>query len=131
MPDLIIKPTAGSGNKLILQDQGGGALITSDDSGFIIGSEVTVPAAGITGVLPVGVTGGSGLDAVPAAAITGSISNPSTFTTDLTVADSTGMMLVGPVTIPNGTVNGKLIVHDELDITGDLEVSTSGSISII
>ena len=32
MPDLVIKPTAGSGNKLILQDQGGGASITIDTS---------------------------------------------------------------------------------------------------
>lgn len=33
MADLIIKPSAGSGNKLILQDQAGGALFTSSDSG--------------------------------------------------------------------------------------------------
>ena len=33
MPDLIIKPTATSGNKLILQDQAGGAVLTTADSG--------------------------------------------------------------------------------------------------
>ena len=33
MPDLIIKPEATSGNKLILQDQAGGAVLTTADSG--------------------------------------------------------------------------------------------------
>ena len=33
MPNLIIKPTATSGNKLILQDQAGGAVLTTADSG--------------------------------------------------------------------------------------------------
>ena len=40
MPDLIIKPTAGSGNKLILQDQGGGALLTSATSGATLADDV-------------------------------------------------------------------------------------------
>ena len=33
MPDLIIKPTNTSGNKLILKDQAGGAVLTTADSG--------------------------------------------------------------------------------------------------
>ena len=40
MPDLVIKPTAGSGNKLILQDQGGGALLTSATSGATLADAV-------------------------------------------------------------------------------------------
>ena len=32
MPDLIIKPKNQSGNKLILQDQAGGAVLTTADS---------------------------------------------------------------------------------------------------
>ena len=36
MPDLIIKPTATSGNKLILKDQAGGAVLTTADSGATI-----------------------------------------------------------------------------------------------
>ena len=40
MPDLVIKPTAGSGNKLILQDQGGGALLTSAASGATLADDV-------------------------------------------------------------------------------------------
>ena len=33
MPDLIIKPAAQSGNKVIIQDQAGGAVVTTADSG--------------------------------------------------------------------------------------------------
>ena len=39
-----------------------GAPITLSGDTVTLGSGVTIPAAGITGVLPVGVTGGSGLD---------------------------------------------------------------------
>ena len=55
MPDLIIKPKAGSGNKIILQDQAGGAILTTADSGATLGtisggtltSGVTFPAGHI------------------------------------------------------------------------------------
>ena len=36
MPDLIVKPKNQSGNKLILQDQAGGAVVTTADSGATI-----------------------------------------------------------------------------------------------
>ena len=65
MADLIIKPNSATGDKLILQDRAGGAVITTADSGATMASNVTgIPAAGVTGVLPVGVTGGSGLTAL-------------------------------------------------------------------
>ena len=38
MPDLTIKPNAGSGNKVIIQDQAGGAVVTTADSGATIAS---------------------------------------------------------------------------------------------
>jgi len=49
MPDLIIKPTTTSGNKLILQDQAGGAVLTTADSGataanLTLASTTTFPA---------------------------------------------------------------------------------------
>ena len=37
MPDLIIKPTNTSGNKVIIQDQAGGAVLTTADSGATLG----------------------------------------------------------------------------------------------
>ena len=60
MADLIIKPETSSGNKLILQDQAGAAVLTTADSGATIASGVIsgmtgIPAAGVTGTLPTGV----------------------------------------------------------------------------
>ena len=42
MPDLTIKPNAGSGNKVILQDQAGGAVLTTADSGASIANATLV-----------------------------------------------------------------------------------------
>jgi hypothetical protein len=65
MADLIIKPNSATGDKLILQDRAGGAVLTTADSGATMASTVTgIPAAGVTGVLPSAVTGGSGLTAL-------------------------------------------------------------------
>ena len=44
MPDLTIKPVAAAGNKLILQDQAGGAVLTTADSGATIANaSLTAP----------------------------------------------------------------------------------------
>ena len=87
MADLIIKPNSATGDKLILQDRAGGAVLTTADSGATIANATLnsptlvtpalgtpasgvmtnatgIPAAQISGVLPVGVTGGSGLNAL-------------------------------------------------------------------
>ena len=80
MPDLIIKPAAQSGNKVIIQDQAGGAVITTADSGATIADGIALgtPASGVvtnlSGVLPAGVTGGSGLTALGTVA-SGNLSN--------------------------------------------------------
>jgi len=84
------------------------AKIDDDGTGFTFG-DLTV-------------TGGS---------ITAGTSNLSTFTLDLTVAAAHGTVLVGPVTIPNVTINGNLIVHTELNVTGDLDTGANGSFNII
>ncbi len=42
MPDLVIKPQATSGNKVILQDQAGGAVVTTLDAGAIFQSKDTI-----------------------------------------------------------------------------------------
>jgi len=42
MADLIIKPSAGAGNKLILQDQAGGAILTTSDAGAVIANTTDV-----------------------------------------------------------------------------------------
>ena len=38
MPDLTIKPNSGSGNKVIIQDQAGAAVLTTADSGATLGN---------------------------------------------------------------------------------------------
>ena len=54
MADLIIKPSAGPGNKLILQDQAGTAIITTSDSGAVMantsvaGTDLTGDSLGVT-----------------------------------------------------------------------------------
>ncbi len=52
MANLLIKPTTGSGNKLIIQDQDGGDILTSADSGATI-ANATLNSPTISGdVLP-------------------------------------------------------------------------------
>jgi hypothetical protein len=43
MANLLIKPTTGPGNKVIIQDQAGGNILTSADSGATIDSGVSFP----------------------------------------------------------------------------------------
>ena len=98
MANLLIKPTTGVGNKLIIQDQNGGDILTSADSG---------------------------------ANITATISNLTTFTSDLIVVANTNMMVAGPVTIPNLTINGNLNVTQVLNITTEMNMGTNGSLNMV
>ena len=89
MADFTIKPASGTGNKLILQTQAETDVMTTSDSGVTLDSATLnsptlvtpalgTPASGVvtnlSGVLPVGVTGGSGLTALGTVA-TGNLSN--------------------------------------------------------
>ena len=68
---------------------------------------------------------------VSALTIAGATSNLSTFTEDLTVAANYSMAVIGPVTIPNVTVNGNLNIMTELNVTGDIDTGANGSFNII
>lgn len=46
MPDLIIKPSAGAGNKVILKDQAGGTVLSTTDSGATIENVTLVNITG-------------------------------------------------------------------------------------
>jgi len=46
MPDLIIKPSAGAGNKVILKDQAGGIVLSTTDSGVTIENVTLVNITG-------------------------------------------------------------------------------------
>ena len=65
MPDLIIKPTATSGNKLNLQDQAGGAVLTTADTGATLGNStqdnITRLGTVTAGAIGSGVTGFTGV----------------------------------------------------------------------
>jgi hypothetical protein len=41
------------------------------------------------------------------------------------------MAVIGPVTIPNVTVNGNLNIMTELNVTGDIDTGANGSFNII
>jgi hypothetical protein len=60
MPDLIIKPTNTQGNKVIIQDQAGGAVLTTADSGAILSGGVTFASGklfhGMTSITATGAT---------------------------------------------------------------------------
>ncbi len=47
MADLLIKPLTGAGNTVTIQDQAGGAILTSGNSGATLGSGVTIDS-GVT-----------------------------------------------------------------------------------
>jgi hypothetical protein len=61
MADFKIKPTAGTGNKLILESEDGTDVLTTSDSGVAITAPTIADLSNVTGTLPVGVIGGSGL----------------------------------------------------------------------
>ena len=65
MPDLTIKPNSGTGNKVIIQDQAGGAVLTTADSGATLGNStqdnITRLGTVTSGTLGSGVTQRAGV----------------------------------------------------------------------
>jgi len=59
------------------------------------------------------------------------VTNEDVFEADLTVAANNNVAIVGPVTIPNVTVNGNLNAMKSLNVTGTLNVSSTGMLNII
>ncbi len=57
--------------------------------------------------------------------------NPATIASDITAAASYSTAIIGPVTIPNLTVNGNLTVMSELNVTGNTTIATTGQLNII
>ena len=62
MADLIIKPATGDGNKLILQDKAGGAVLTTADSGATIANAtLTSPTINTPTIATPTITGSAGI----------------------------------------------------------------------
>ena len=57
--------------------------------------------------------------------------NEDVFEEDLTVDANNNMVLAGPVTIPNITINGNLNVMTGLNTTGGITTGANGTINII
>ena len=126
-----------AGTKRMTIDQAGLITVGVDDTGYDVKffgattgkymlwdqSEDTLVINGDVGI-------GTG-NPVSALTIAGATSNLSTFTEDLTVAANYSMAVIGPVTIPNVTVNGNLNIMTELNVTGDIDTGANGSFNII
>ena len=59
------------------------------------------------------------------------VSNEDVFENDLTVAANTNVLVAGPVTIPNVTSAGNLLVMDELTIPTAGVLTITGTLNII
>ena len=91
MADLIIKPATGDGNKLILQDKAGGAVLTTADSGATITS-ATLTSPTINSPTLAGTISGTLLPTTDAAQDLGSAAKRwnNIYTTDLHLANERG-----------------------------------------
>ena len=61
----------------------------------------------------------------------GKVENEDIFEADFTVAANNNVAIVGPVTIPNVTVNGNLNAMKSLNVIGTLSVGSTGMLNII
>ena len=59
------------------------------------------------------------------------VTNENVFEADLTVAANSNVAIVGPVTIPNVTINGNLNAMKSLNVIGTLSVGSTGMLNII
>jgi len=59
------------------------------------------------------------------------IDNPSTLLGDIIAPVDKSTALVGPIVIPNLTVNGNLTIMSELNVSGNTSIATSGILNII
>ena len=57
--------------------------------------------------------------------------NPTTLLNDITAPASYSTAIIGPVTVPNLTVNGNLTVMTELNVTGTTSIASAGQLNII
>jgi hypothetical protein len=74
MADLIIKPNSATGDKLILQDRAGGAVLTTADSGATIANATLNSPTLVTPALGTPASGvATNLTGIPAAGVTGTL----------------------------------------------------------
>ena len=59
------------------------------------------------------------------------IDNPSTLLGNIIAPVDKSTAIIGPVVIPNLTVNGNLTVMSELNVSGNTNIATSGNLNIL
>ena len=107
MPDLTIKPVAAAGNKLILQDQAGAAVLTTADSGataanVTLASTTTFPAGHIIGMASYSARLTSGNDL----SVAGGGADFSATNIDITVKNASSKMIINFTTGENRRDSG-------------------------
>lgn len=56
--------------------------------------------------------------------------NTKTFTNDITIPSTHSAILSGPITVPNITVEGTLNVINNLNVTGNVVISSTGNLNL-
>lgn len=56
--------------------------------------------------------------------------NTKTFTNDIVVDNNYSAILSGPITVPNITVNGTLNVVNNLNVTGNIVIGSTGNLNL-
>ena len=102
MPDLTIKPVGAAGNKLILQDQAGGAVLTTADSG------VTIANATLTTPTIASMTNCT----FPAGMITGVYCSTPSSIVSQTLNATTGIVPTGSSVSYTPTVGAKYVIYE-------------------
>lgn len=56
--------------------------------------------------------------------------NTKTYTNDVVVDNNYSAILSGPITVPNITVNGTLNVVNNLNVTGNIVIGSTGNLNL-
>jgi len=138
MANLVIRPASGAGNKVVVQDQAGAAVLTTADSGATIASGVT-GGAGLSGMTSLGtVTSGAlGTSVVfPLGSIIQCVGNRSTFHTSVSATQAklheTSITLKqanSNIYVEVGTSIGLFISYTDVDIALAVGWKTSSTSS--
>jgi len=116
MANLVIRPASGAGNKVVVQDQAGAAVLTTADSGATIASGVTGGA---------GLSGSTSLGTVTAGTLGSGVTFPAGHVIQMRDA----------VTGPGSTINTSLLdqdtgINDTITITSGNKVLIIGTCTL-
>jgi len=130
MPDLIIKPAAQSGNKVIIQDQAGGAVITTADSGATIANATLTSPTLVTPALGTPASGVLTNATFPAGHVIQTVTkNVDQGTTSMT--GTTWVATYNTCAITPQRNNSKILVQFNVPLTATKDVSANDGGGIV